>query len=160
MNAESRLADNGTPAYRSEPRPQAASPVKRWLHKDGTWAFLLLLPNILGFLAFTLIPVIASFLLSFTSWDMLSPIEWVGLDNYVNLIKDETFIKVFWNTIYYAGVSVPVGIVLSLLCWPWRWIRTSASRNFTGPPIFSLSSLRWWLSPWCGSSSITRNTGR
>ncbi|MCZ8516431.1 sugar ABC transporter permease [Paenibacillus filicis] len=98
-----------------EPTPRTASTVKRWIHKDGAWALLLLLPNILGFLAFTLIPVVASFLLSFTSWDMLSPIRWVGLDNYANLMKDETFIKVFWNTIYYAGVSVPVGIVISLL---------------------------------------------
>ncbi|TDF98694.1 carbohydrate ABC transporter permease [Paenibacillus piri] len=89
--------------------------VRKWFYRDGTWAFLLLLPNILGFLAFTLVPVIASFLLSFTSWDMLSAIQWVGLSNYANLLQDETFIKVFWNTIYFAGVSVPVGIVCSLL---------------------------------------------
>jgi multiple sugar transport system permease protein len=88
--------------------------IRKWLHKDGTWAFLLLLPNILGFLAFTLIPVFVSFFLSFTSWDMLTPIKWVGVDNYVNLLKDETFVKVFWNTIYFAGVSVPLGMVISL----------------------------------------------
>ncbi|WP_424766962.1 carbohydrate ABC transporter permease [Paenibacillus sp. sgz302251] len=83
--------------------------------KDGTWAFLLLLPNLLGFLAFTLIPVFASFFLSFTSWDMLTPVKWTGFSNYIELWRDETFIKVFWNTFYFAGVSVPLGIVISLL---------------------------------------------
>jgi multiple sugar transport system permease protein len=89
--------------------------VKKWFHRDGTWAVLLLLPNIIGFLAFTLIPVIASFVLSFTTWDMLSPIKWIGISNYTDLLHDPTFIKVFWNTIYFAGVSVPLGIVCSLL---------------------------------------------
>ncbi|CAM4294602.1 sugar ABC transporter permease [Paenibacillus alkaliterrae] len=88
---------------------------KKLFQKDGTWALLLLLPNLLGFLAFTLIPVFASFFLSFTSWDMLTPVKWIGLSNYAELMKDETFIKVFWNTIYFAGVSVPLGIVISLL---------------------------------------------
>lgn len=88
---------------------------KRLFQKDGIWALLLLLPNLIGFLAFTLIPVFASFFLSFTSWDMLTPVKWVGLSNYAELLKDETFIKVFWNTIYFAGVSVPLGIVISLL---------------------------------------------
>lgn len=40
--------------------------------------------------------------------------EWVGLSNYTELAKDETFLKVFWNTIYFAGISVPAGIVISL----------------------------------------------
>ncbi|MGF7030742.1 multiple sugar transport system permease protein [Paenibacillus mucilaginosus] len=114
MNAEGRLGKSGAASLHTEKPGGAASAVKRWFHKDGTWAILLLLPNIIGFLAFTLIPVIASFLLSFTSWDMLSPIRWVGFENYAALLKDETFIKVFWNTIYFAGVSVPVGIVCSL----------------------------------------------
>lgn len=113
-NHQSRLADSGSAKLQTARRTGAAAIARKLFHKDGTWAFLLLLPNILGFLAFTLIPVIASFLLSFTSWDMLTPIQWVGLENYSNLLKDETFIKVFWNTIYFAGVSVPVGMVISL----------------------------------------------
>jgi multiple sugar transport system permease protein len=115
MNAERHLAETDTGAYRVERKTGAKRVFKKWFHKDSTWALLLLLPNIIGFLAFTLFPVIASFLLSFTSWDMLSPIKWVGLSNYESLIKDETFIKVFWNTIYFAGVFVPVGIVCSLI---------------------------------------------
>ncbi|WP_060788485.1 carbohydrate ABC transporter permease [Geobacillus zalihae] len=83
--------------------------------KDITWAIVLLFPNLLGFLLFTFWPIIASFLLSFTEWDLLQPIKFVGLQNYINLFHDETFKKVFWNTLYFTIVSVPVGIVLSLL---------------------------------------------
>lgn len=114
MNADNRLTVAGVPTRGATPVSGKSSKLSKLLHKDGTWAFLLLLPNILGFLAFTLIPVIASFALSFTSWDLLSPMEWVGLSNYSELAKDETFIKVFWNTIYFAGISVPAGIVISL----------------------------------------------
>jgi len=113
MNTDNRIESTGL-------RPQnAAAPgvlraIKRLFQKDGAWAALLLLPNILGFLIFTLLPVVASFALSFTKWDMLSPIEWVGMQNYADLLRDETFIKVFWNTLYFSAVSVPLGIVLSL----------------------------------------------
>jgi multiple sugar transport system permease protein len=107
--------------YRKSPDPgpgvnaAATSKLKKLFYKDSTWAVLLLLPNIIGFLVFTFLPVIASFLLSFTRWDMLSPIQWVGLENYNALLLDDTFIKVFWNTIYFSAVSVPAGIVISLL---------------------------------------------
>jgi len=116
MNTENHSGLAGNEAiYATAKRAGLASTLRKWFQKDGAWALLLLLPNILGFLAFTLIPVLGSFMLSFTSWDMLSPVKWVGVDNYASLIKDETFIKVFWNTIYFAGVSVPLGMVISLL---------------------------------------------
>lgn len=84
------------------------------IYRDGFWAIVLLLPNILGFLIFVLFPVLASFALSFTSWDLLTPIKWAGLSNYVNLFKDEVFIKVLWNTLYFTIVTVPIGIICSL----------------------------------------------
>jgi multiple sugar transport system permease protein len=114
MSADNRLTATGVPMRGPTPVSGKTSKLMKVMHKDGTWAFLLLLPNILGFLAFTLIPVFASFVLSFTSWDLLSPMEWVGLSNYTELAKDETFVKVFWNTIYFAGISVPAGILISL----------------------------------------------
>lgn len=86
----------------------------RFLYKDTAWAFVLLLPNIVCFLVFTLFPVVASFLLSFTSWDILSPIKWVGLQNYIKLFQDPIFLKVLRNTLYYSVVSVPLTVVLSL----------------------------------------------
>ncbi|MGP4042081.1 carbohydrate ABC transporter permease [Gracilibacillus sp. D59] len=86
-----------------------------FFYKDSTWAVIFLLPHLLLFLAFMLLPVIGSFVLSFANWDMLSPIEWVGFGNYSELFNDEIFVEVFWNTIIFTAVSVPVGIFISLL---------------------------------------------
>lgn len=88
--------------------------MKRLFYKDGTWAFLLLLPNLLGFFIFTLFPVIGTFVIGFTDWNMAGKMNWIGLDNYKTLIGDDTFHKVFWNTLYYSAVSVPLGMVISL----------------------------------------------
>lgn len=53
---------------------------------DRRTALLFLLPNILGFLAFTALPVLASLVLSFTKWDLLTPPKFVGFDNFVRLL--------------------------------------------------------------------------
>ncbi|MBZ4645977.1 MAG: multiple sugar transport system permease protein [Petroclostridium sp.] len=89
--------------------------LKKLLYSDSAWAVVLLLPNFLGFLIFVFLPVIAAFVLSFAQWDLINPIKWVGFGNYIELFKDEVFIKVFWNTIYFSVGTVPVGIALSLL---------------------------------------------
>ncbi|WP_094550458.1 carbohydrate ABC transporter permease [Petroclostridium xylanilyticum] len=89
--------------------------LKKLLYSDSAWAVVLLLPNFLGFLTFVFLPVIAAFVLSFAQWDLINPIKWVGFGNYIELFKDEVFIKVFWNTIYFSVGTVPVGIALSLL---------------------------------------------
>jgi multiple sugar transport system permease protein len=88
--------------------------LKNLLYKDSVWAFILLMPNFLCFLMFLLIPLVASFILSFTQWDLMIPIQRVGFANYVELFKDETFLKSLGNTIYFTFVSVPIGITISL----------------------------------------------
>lgn len=77
--------------------------------------FLFLLPNTLGFLIFTALAVAASAVLSLTQWDLLSPPEFVGLDNYVRLFtNDPLFRTVMWNTFYYTAVSVPASTIIAL----------------------------------------------
>ena len=88
--------------------------LKNLLYKDSVWAFVLLMPNFICFLMFLLIPLVASFILSFTQWDLMIPIQRVGFANYVELFKDETFLKSLGNTIYFTFVSVPIGITISL----------------------------------------------
>ncbi len=87
---------------------------KRLVYGDKFWALVFLLPNLLGFLIFILGPIIASFCLSFTSWDLLTPVKWIGFENYQTLITDQVFWKVLWNTIYYTIGTVPAGIIISL----------------------------------------------
>ena len=88
--------------------------LKKLLYRESVWGFILLLPNLIGFLLFLLIPLVASFIFSFTKWDLMSPIQWVGFANYIELFKDETFLKSLWNTIYYTLGTVPAGVIISL----------------------------------------------
>jgi ABC-type sugar transport systems, permease components len=78
-------------------------------------AYLFLAPSLLGLLVFTLYPILASLYLSFTKWDGLTPIKWVGLNNFRNLLTDETFRISLVNNFYYTGVTVPITIMLSIL---------------------------------------------
>jgi multiple sugar transport system permease protein len=83
---------------------------------EERWALLFLLPSLLGLLLFTLGPIIASFVISFFHWDLLSPPRWLGLRNYQWLFaQDQIFPSALVNTVYYTFVSTPVGIVIALL---------------------------------------------
>ncbi|NGP45568.1 sugar ABC transporter permease [Bacillaceae bacterium SIJ1] len=78
-------------------------------------AYAFLLPNILGFLVFIFLPVIASFLMSFTSWNGFGDIEFVGIDNYIGLLNDENFKISLFNSILFLFISVPMTLFLSLV---------------------------------------------
>ena len=76
--------------------------------------YLFLLPNIIGFITLTFIPVVASLLLSFTDWDAFGVPNFIGLKNYSDMFMDETFRISFKNNIYFTVGSVPATIVLGL----------------------------------------------
>ena len=102
------MAAPSTPATRQRPRGRRV--------RSSTWAaYGFLLPNLLGFLTFTFLPVVAALLISFTSWDLLQPPEWVGLANYRRLVGDTTFHVVLRNTVLYVLGTVPVQMGLALL---------------------------------------------
>lgn len=88
---------------------------KKGLKDDSKFAWLMLLPNIVGFLMFMLIPVIATFVLSFMQYDMLTPAKFVGFKNYIDMFHDSIVWQVTGNTILYTVLTVPVGMVISLI---------------------------------------------
>ncbi len=68
-------------------------------------------PWIIGFLLWTVIPIIASAYYSLTQYDVVRPPVFVGLGNYAELLfKDKTFRTVVGNTVYLVAVGVPVGV--------------------------------------------------
>ncbi|RYE09750.1 MAG: sugar ABC transporter permease [Hyphomicrobiales bacterium] len=78
-------------------------------------AFLLLSPWLLGVLALTVGPMIASAYLSLTSYRLLDPGRWVGLDNYVRLLTaDPRYAKSVSVTAFYTLVSVPLKLAFAL----------------------------------------------
>ncbi|HVC81570.1 MAG TPA: sugar ABC transporter permease [Chloroflexota bacterium] len=82
---------------------------------DGRVALLFLLPDLIPFLAFTVLGVFATFGLSFSRWDLVTTPSWVGLDNYSNLFSDDLFRKVVRNTFVYTLGVVPLSTALALL---------------------------------------------
>jgi multiple sugar transport system permease protein len=77
---------------------------------------LFTLPFTLGFLAFTLSPLLASLYYSFTRYAILTPPKWIGLANYVTLFThDDLFWISLGNTLYFTALSVPVGLFTSFV---------------------------------------------
>ncbi len=73
-------------------------------------------PNLVLFAAFTYWPIVHTFLLSFTKWNLLAPeSEWCGLRNYIDLLTDPTFWRVTMNTLAYAVVVVGVAQTCAFL---------------------------------------------
>ena len=72
-------------------------------------------PNIIGFLIFTLVPVIAAFMLSFTQWKEsgLAKIGFLGFQNYIQLASDGEFWKFLGNTLIFMA-GIPLGMAVSL----------------------------------------------
>jgi multiple sugar transport system permease protein len=85
------------------------------IRRNRLIAYTFLLPSIIGFVLFILGPVIASFLMSFTSWNGFGVVEFIGLDNYKQLLKDENFKISFINSILFMVISVPITLFLSML---------------------------------------------
>jgi multiple sugar transport system permease protein len=87
----------------------------QYRRKDATAGYLFIAPWILGFLIFTIGPIVASFLLAFCQWDLINPAHWVGVQNFTQIVrKDDLFRTSLWNTLYFTVLSVPLGIIGSL----------------------------------------------
>ncbi|GAA4699277.1 carbohydrate ABC transporter permease [Phytohabitans rumicis] len=99
--------------------------------KEALWFYLFASPWIIGFLVFLFGPMIASIYLSLTDWDSFTAPNWVGLDNYRQLLtEDPVFWSSLWNTVYYAAVSVPLGLLLGL------WLANLLNKHVRARKLF------------------------
>jgi multiple sugar transport system permease protein len=76
-------------------------------------------PAVLLLFVFSFIPIVVSLCISFTDMDLsgladLSSVSFTGLDNFINLFKDDVFLKAIYNTLFYVFFGVPLVILLSL----------------------------------------------
>ncbi|MFI9611825.1 carbohydrate ABC transporter permease [Streptomyces sp. NPDC052023] len=81
---------------------------------DGRLAAVFLAPALLGFLVFLLWPTLRGVYLSFTRFNLLTPAEWVGLDNYVRMVKDPIFWDSLRVTVVYVVINIGVQTVSAL----------------------------------------------
>ncbi len=80
-----------------------------------------LAPNILGFLAFVLFPLLFSLYMAFSNWDLTlhnmfkdETVRWVGLDNFIRLFRDDNFWRFLGNTLFFM-MGIPFSIAGSLI---------------------------------------------
>ena len=76
--------------------------------------YLYLMPTLVGLLLFSAGAVAASFLISFTEWDIITPPRWIGFDNYAGLWHSDFFWEVLRHTLEFVLLAVPASVLASL----------------------------------------------
>ena len=139
--------------------------------KRNKVAYLMVLPYMLVFTAFTVLPVVLSILISFTDFNMLQMPNIVWLDNYIRLfLDDDIFLTAAKNTFIFAAIVGPASYIMSLMV---AWfinelsprIRAIVTLIFYAPSISGSVYLVWgtlfsadaygWVNAWFMKLGIT-----
>jgi ABC-type sugar transport system permease subunit len=101
--------------------------------RRARWGYVFIAPWIIGFLAFTVIPMIATLAFSFTNINLAQaePLQFVGLKNYEALLKDRQVWASLGITLKFALIALPLAVVLPLL-----FALLLHSRHLLGSGIF------------------------
>lgn len=84
------------------------------LMKQNWVGYVFVIPFMFLFIVFTVVPVVASIFLSFTSYNLLQPPHWVGFENYIQMfLDDDLFITALKNTLIFAVATGPASYILS-----------------------------------------------
>ena len=97
--------------------------------KEHRVAFLFVLLPVIGFILFSLIPLVYSAYAAFTDWNGLGQMNFVGLENFRKLFNDEYFYKTMYNTVFLM-LGIPIGLILSFM------LASALSRGIKGTTIF------------------------
>jgi multiple sugar transport system permease protein len=85
------------------------------LGREKFWLWAMLTPTLIGLVFGALGSVLATLVLSFAKWDLLTTPTWAGLENYIDLFKDPKVLQSLTNTIKFAAIYVPGVVIISLL---------------------------------------------
>ena len=108
-------------------RGRKMSPMER---KEAAAGCLYLLPNFLGFLTFTAIPIFMGLGISFSDYSGFSGAKLVGIANYAKMFRDSQFIAALTNNLFYSAASVPLTILAALV------LAVMLNRGIPGGGIF------------------------
>jgi len=121
--------------------------------QDARTAWLLLVPSLVVILGVTLWPIISTFILSFLNapTGINQAKTYIGLDNYVTMIKDRTFWETIGRTLYFTVASVGLEMILGLAIaqlvhshpWGWKFLRFSLIIPWAVPTIVNGAMWRW-----------------
>jgi multiple sugar transport system permease protein len=119
--------------------------------RDTVTGYLFISGFLLFYLVFTIYPLLQSFFLSLTKWNLLTPKIFVGLSNYINLLKESMFWSSIGHTVLFTVISVPAitvgGFLLALLVNHNRLGGKALYRaTFFSPNVLSVSIISYlWL---------------
>jgi multiple sugar transport system permease protein len=103
------------------PRPLAAQrrPLLGVTAKQALFAYAIILPTLLVLFIFRFMPMLEAFWLSLTQYDLVHPPKFIGLGNFVDLLRDPLFLKSAWVSFTYVTFSVvpviPLALALAIL---------------------------------------------
>jgi len=117
-----------------------------------------LLPSFTGFLVLSIIPIVLTFIISFTSWsglqklEILSKVFWqenfIGFENYKEILTSGELIRVLKNTAYFVVLYIPLMLTGSLL------IATLLNKPYKGAKVFSILYYIPVLTSWIAGALI------
>jgi len=82
--------------------------------RNNLLSYSFILPNFLGFLIFTLGPILFAFILAFMEWDGNHAMKFVGFENFIALVSNQRFLAALRNTVVYSLATVPCTLVVAL----------------------------------------------
>lgn len=137
--------------------------MKRWLRQDASAAIFFIVPSGIGFALFYLIPFAMGMYYSFMSQSVGG--DFVGFDNYLELLESGSFRKAVSNTSYFSAVSVPLMVMLSLglamllneNTYIQKWLRTAYVMPLV-VPVASIIMIWQLLFDWNGSLNAWLNS--
>ena len=85
------------------------------MKKNKILPYLLVSPYIIHLLVFVAFPVFFSVFLTFNKWNIISPMEFIGIGNFVRVLQDRLFLTAIYNTLKFLVVHIPLQIIVALL---------------------------------------------
>jgi ABC-type sugar transport system permease subunit len=88
---------------------------RRLFRRQHLVPYVFIAPNVVLFTAFSFVPLLYAFYISFYDWGLIGDADYVGLHNYLHLLHDPLFWRALVNTLIYAGVTVSASMAAGLL---------------------------------------------
>ena len=104
-------------------------------------AWIFIMPAVMGIIIFIIIPIFFSFGLSFAKWDLLNPIEFVGFDNYKEILTEPLFGKILLNTVIFALATSIFGVIIPLI------LASILNRKIRGSEFFKTAYFLPFITP-------------
>ncbi len=125
--------------------------ISRQTRRNMIKGYAFISPWLIGYLLFTIYPILASLYYSFTRYDVIRKPRWIGLENYVELItRDEIFRRVMGNTVYFVVLGVPAGLIVAFL------LATLLNNDMKFRPVFRTVFFLPTLVPAAASAEVWR----